>query len=313
MTQDAFWFRQKLACSPSPLSLHTRGRRALVKSRTRSGRMFEKAAIQRALEDALAKPGTPHRVDRHACPLALMLRPDGYRSKNLRHQLKGRRLLLTCSSFRGWQPPVPDKVQEEMLIIQVHDNKEELRYGLRRVAYKAGQHETWEEQDTDEEAAARPLYLAELLVKEYGCSPEISLIGNSAGVDIALSVCSSEVGRTEFRIRYLVLIAGAYHPTIYDKSCSRLLKDDAHVFVLNHRWDTLCEWIHVRDWWRNFEAKAVETGSAALYMKVLEVSNRELIGSSNHDISRLLLSQSSFWYMLTYDVKYPNDMFAKKV
>ena len=218
--------------------------------------MVEESDVTRALEKCLAKPSTPEVIDGHPCPLRVMFMLATTRGKSLEEQLVGRRILFTCSALRGWQPPAPNFVQEDMVILQVLDNKEELRYGFRSVPYRVKCDESWESNDTDEEAASRPLKLAELLVDKYDCSRDVSMLGVSAGVDIVLSICASPAG-AGLSVKYITLIAGAYHPMLYGLASKRLYKDDTYVIVLNHIRDTRCPWERVGDEWKKCRANAV--------------------------------------------------------
>ena len=107
----------------------------------------------------------------------------------------------------------------------------------------------------------------------WGLRPQLALIGASAGVDHIFSVVLTFRRYVHpFTFTYVVAIAGAYHPTLYDVAKGVFLKDRTNIIVHHHPKDTLCPFPPVAAYWEELRGQM----RGHVFIHTLECHDRQL-------------------------------------
>ena len=163
---------------------------------------------------------------------------------------------------------IPTFVQECYVVILCCKNRVLTHYGLRAIPYVEGEEKTWETRDTDFLALKRYCDIVRSLIIRYEVQPLLTVFGNSAGGDTALSYVAYSndfLSDIMVRVAFLVIIATAYHPTLYDLAFPVLVSHDTYVIVLQHAHDEYCPWRHVENLWTKFADVLRKEKKGALY------------------------------------------------
>mgnify|MGYP005648149507 CR=1 FL=1 len=136
---------------------------------------------------------------------------------DLRAYLKGKRLLITGRTLGGWALPIPRRMLQNFIVLELGNCKVESRYGYRGCAFESGNEASWLCERNADDIVALVLDVISGFI-ELGIDPDLTLIGVSAGVDQIMTL-ASEFGHfsepAKPRLAFLVPIAGGYHPTIF--------------------------------------------------------------------------------------------------
>ena len=77
-------------------------------------KMVDFIDLDRAVKACKENPGVPTNVDRDKWPIQLLFLPYSNATS-----LRGRRILIVCSTLGNWTPPVPKRIQEKFVVILV--------------------------------------------------------------------------------------------------------------------------------------------------------------------------------------------------
>ena len=142
----------------------------------------------------------------------------------------------------------------------------------------------------------------------WGLRPKLALIGASAGVDHILSVVFTfKRYKHPFTFPYIVAIAGAYHPTLYDVAKAVFLKDRTNIIVHHHPKDTLCPFPPVEAYWKELRSQM----QGHVFIHALECHDRQLLDWKYHDVTKFLCSQAAFWDLLRVERDPNDDLFER--
>ena len=249
--------------------------------------------LDRAVKACKENPGVPTNVDRDKWPIQLLFLPYSNATS-----LRGRRILIVCSTLGNWTPPVPKRIQEKFVVILVKNCAQGRHYGFRLCLYVHGESDSWEHIHTDMEAVARVWAVVEYLVERQECAPKLSFIGMSAGVDQALSILFGNPQSMPCQLEYFVAVCGAWHPSLYDLTAQILIDHDVYIIVQHHKDDRLCPWPMVGDFWERFKKLMAENRKGSLYLNVLDVKDAHIIDRNRHDIGKFIFAQDGFWMLM---------------
>ena len=216
---------------------------------------------------------------------------------DLRAYLKGKRLLITGRTLGGWALPIPRRMLQNFVVLELGNCKVESRYGYRGCAFVSGDESSWLCDKNADDIVGRVLDVISGLIN-LGINPDLSLIGVSAGVDQIMTL-ASEFGHfsepSKPRLAFLVPIAGAYHPTIFPLAAEVIREHGTHVLVHSHRDDECCPWEKLDDYWNKLEWYSRESRFGGVYIHLMKLRDRSLIDKRFHNITHFLCAQAEFW------------------
>ena len=260
--------------------------------------------VELCLKKCLNIPGSVHNLDMDDWPLEMCISAGDVIPESVSDFLKGRMIIVMCSTLGNWSPRVPQFVANQCIVIYVKNHRKTTKYGFRACDFIWGNAATWQDKETAIAPLGRFWKVVKYLYERYHISTRLSFVSVSAGVDQALSLISYKRLCSDlhlFTIHCLTAVAGAHHPTLHENSLPVLLGNDTFVIVLHHTRDRFCGWHEVSPFWRRFQEEASEFKQACVYRVLYSFNQQHLVGPEFHDIGKFLFCQSDFGRYLIID------------
>ena len=210
-------------------------------------------------------------------------------------ELRGRSIIVIGSSLGNDIVELPHHIGNEVVVVALMNSTSELRYGYATQPYKCGHAQTWE-CDVDFTPPTVALHFVNSLILDWGATGGVSLIGASAGAPKIWSfmlVCDNEFIRKW--IRYIVSIAGAWHPQLMRRLLGKLAISNAVVLTHHHDRDKLCPWTETLcAFWMDVKHHV----GSRFFLQLLQGKDTTFVGRAYHSVYHLLCSMKAFWEML---------------
>jgi hypothetical protein len=207
------------------------------------------------------------------------------------------------SSLGGWPPPVPSRVLEKYVVLVLGICKSQKRYGYTGSEFFDDVPASWEDPKRAKDVCETVLGIMTDFQK-LGLQRDTAFLAPSAGVDQIMSVIAAMNDSPESaagRVAFVVPIAGAYHPRIFEKAQQVLLQHGTFIFVHHHVEDSLCPWLPCSRFWNRLRTEMHQKSLGAVVINAMSLRDRGLMDKYYHNITHFLLSQVPFWDELLRD------------